>query len=87
MAGNGLRFFFAADRDEYEHRNRFKAEVGDSLVEAWVGRDLTRYLPGLYWRTMLPRDSAGHLDFADRVDGVLVAEPEGYVMLKMSGHP
>ena len=47
-------FGFAATTEEYHHRNRVqKGLPGNSSLEAWVGRDLTRYVPGLYWRTLL----------------------------------
>ncbi len=49
----GLRFGFGCDSDEYYSRNRYYTQIGANSIEAWVGRDLSRYLPGLYWITCL----------------------------------
>jgi len=51
----GSLYGYACHTDEYEHRNRVKAgPFGEvASVEYWVGRDLHRYLPGLYWLNLL----------------------------------
>jgi hypothetical protein len=51
-------FGYAADPAERERRNRVAVEQGQNKIEAWVGRDTTRYVPGLYWLTLLPRGLA-----------------------------
>jgi len=46
-------FGFVADQREYHHRNRLAVSLGNNKVEAWVGRDVNRYVPGIYWITLL----------------------------------
>jgi hypothetical protein len=46
-------FGFACDESEYQYRNRVIAKRGMNTVESWVGRDLEKYVPGLYWFTLL----------------------------------
>jgi hypothetical protein len=60
-------FAFACLTEEREQRNRFKAKLrlpsgGNISLEAWVGRDLERYIPGLYWLTLLPSELADRHD-------------------------
>ncbi len=52
-ASADAEFGYAADEQEYEYRNRIKLDISGSEVESWVGRDLTRYLPGLYYFTLI----------------------------------
>lgn len=53
LAGNGLAFALAAHVDEYLHRNRYLRTIGLNHFEGWVGRDLSKYLPGVYWLTVV----------------------------------
>ncbi|MBR7745037.1 hypothetical protein [Undibacterium baiyunense] len=46
-------FGYACDINEYEHRNRYFKKIGHNNIEDWLGRDLNKYLPGLYWHTLL----------------------------------
>lgn len=46
-------FGFACDEDEYEHRNRYYATLGKNHIESWIGRRLEKYIPGVYWHTLL----------------------------------
>ena len=48
-----LAFAFVSEELEYYHRNRVSQKFGGSHMEAWVGRELTKYLPGLYWITIV----------------------------------
>ncbi|MEW6558353.1 MAG: hypothetical protein AB1349_13565, partial [Elusimicrobiota bacterium] len=48
-----IYFGFACSFEEYNYRNRIYADFGKTKVEAWVGRDLARYIPGVYWRTLV----------------------------------
>ena len=52
------RFAYAADNDEYLHRNRLVKKASYGTVEAWVGRDWRRYVPGLYWLTVISEELA-----------------------------
>lgn len=53
MSKVGVDFGFAAENDEYMHRNRHQYVLGDNRIETWVGRDLEKYIPGLYWVTYI----------------------------------
>jgi hypothetical protein len=35
-------FGYAAERHEYEHRNRYFITIGKNHIEAWIGRDLNK---------------------------------------------
>lgn len=47
-------FGYAAEIDEHKHRNVYKITIGMNHIEEGVGRDLDKYIPGVYWQTMLP---------------------------------
>lgn len=57
-------FGYAADRDERHHRNRIYRTFGEHQTESWIGRDLNKYIPGVYWQTLLPNAllSKHHVD-------------------------
>jgi hypothetical protein len=38
---------------EYYHRNRHYITIGKNHVESWIGRNLEKYIPGVYWYTLL----------------------------------
>jgi hypothetical protein len=40
-------------RSEYDHRNRHYIKIGKNNIETWIGRRLERYIPGVYWYTLL----------------------------------
>lgn len=46
-------FGFACESEEYEHRNRYYTTIGINEIESWIGRDLNKYLSGIYWYTLL----------------------------------
>ena len=46
-------FGFACESEEYEHRNRYYTTIGINEIESWIGRDLNKYLSGVYWYTLL----------------------------------
>ena len=48
-------FGFSCEPQEREQRNRVVIKQGESVIESWVGRDLSKYIPGLYWLTLLPQ--------------------------------
>ena len=48
-----LFFGYACDREERIHRNRISKKMNYGVEEAWVGRDYNRYLPGIYWITLV----------------------------------
>lgn len=51
-------FGFACMPAERERRNRVTTQQGLNKIESWVGRDTQRYVPGLYWLTLLPEPLA-----------------------------
>ncbi|MGA8651787.1 MAG: hypothetical protein WB677_14405 [Xanthobacteraceae bacterium] len=51
-------FGFACMAEEREHRNRITTKLGINTIESWVGRDTQKYIPGLYWWTLLPASLA-----------------------------
>lgn len=59
IARMGAMFSYACQVDEYYRRHRFVTQIGASVFETWVGRDLGKYLPGFYWLTGVS-DSIAH---------------------------
>jgi hypothetical protein len=53
MASAHPIFGFACVAEERERRNRITTKLGANTIESWVGRDTRRYVPGLYWWTLL----------------------------------
>ena len=51
-------FGYACSPAEREHRNRVTNQIGVMSIESWVGRDIEKYIPGLYWLTLLPSSLA-----------------------------
>ena len=49
-------FAYAADDEEREHRNRCYKTIGINQIESWVGRDINKYVPGLYCCTLLSKN-------------------------------
>jgi len=53
MAGANPIFGFACTPEEKEAKNRVTTKQGVNTIESWVGRDTRKYIPGLYWLTLL----------------------------------
>jgi hypothetical protein len=51
-------FGFACTPEERDFRNRITTVQGVNTIESWVGRDTQKYIPGLYWLTLLPAELA-----------------------------
>lgn len=51
-------FGFACTSEERDFRNRIATVQGVNTIESWVGRDTQKYIPGLYWLTLLPAELA-----------------------------
>ena len=69
MAAPRPFFGFACTQEELEYRNRITVKFGINIMESWVGRDTRRYIPGLYWWTLLPASLAeqhGSLSLCER---------------------
>jgi hypothetical protein len=54
MAGAQPIFGFACAPEERKARNRVTTRQGMNVIESWIGRDPQKYVPGLYWLTLLP---------------------------------
>ena len=48
-------FAYATDCEERKHRNRCYKTIGVNHIEDWVGRDISKYVPGLYCYTLLSK--------------------------------
>lgn len=64
MADKNAIFGFACEPDERERRNRITTRLGVNTIESWVGRDPQRYVPGLYWWTLISEGMATKLGLA-----------------------
>lgn len=53
LSQNKPIFGYLCDEKEYEHRNRHFITIGGDQIESWIGRDLSRSVPGLYWMTLV----------------------------------
>src|SRR5215831_1788469 len=53
MAAAHPIFAFACAPEERKRRNRIVMKQGINTIESWLGRDTEKYIPGLYWLTML----------------------------------
>jgi len=51
-------FGFACTQEERVYRNRMTTTFGINVMESWVGRNTRKYIPGLYWWTLLPASLA-----------------------------
>ncbi|MBP1153160.1 hypothetical protein EVC37_26020 [Methylocaldum sp. BRCS4] len=46
-------FGFGCDEEEYKHRHRYYITIGKNHIEDWIGRNLEKYVSGVYWYTLL----------------------------------
>lgn len=53
LVGRKPVFGFACAEGEYDHRNRHYLTLGENHIESWIGRCVERYIPGVYWYTLL----------------------------------
>lgn len=53
LAAHNPVFGFSSDEGEYKHRNRYYITIGANHIEDWVGRNLEKYIAGVYWYTLL----------------------------------
>lgn len=69
-------FGYACEYVEYKHRNRHCITIGMNNIESWIGRDLDKYIPGVYWYTLLSdRLLAKHsVNIADLASETMVTE-------------
>ena len=85
---SGAHFVFAAEYDEYCHRNKYIRRFDGMQVESWVGRDLRKYLPGIYWMTALPKEHANCLPSLVSATGAAVTQIDsGHWLVKAYDNP
>jgi len=48
-------FRFICESKERAHRNRIYKTIGSNKIEAWLGRNPYRKIPGLYWKTIFSK--------------------------------
>jgi hypothetical protein len=82
LAQGGATFAYAATENEFVHRNRHSWLLKDGTVESWLGRDLRKYLPGVYWANALsspyaPLASRCHREIGTKYHSL----PNGTIMI------
>jgi hypothetical protein len=81
--GKEFLFGFACDYEEWLFRNRLVKDVGSQRVESWVGRDTSKYIPGLYWLTAISKTLvAQHAADASQIKAVakVLPSPSAHVL-------
>jgi hypothetical protein len=80
-----LEFGFACHCDEYLHRHELKTSTFQGVLQSQIGLDLGKYVPGLYWRTLISHEILRRhgLDFSSLEAGQIDSSfSEGHVLLK-----
>lgn len=54
MARLDPAFAFASAWDEYRHRNELDVRLRSVRIQTFIGKDLRKHIPGVYWLTLLP---------------------------------
>lgn len=54
LASMNVIYAYACQSEEREHQNRISAHKNYGREEAWVGRNFTLRLPGVYWLNLIP---------------------------------
>ena len=57
----GMRFGFMCMEEEYEHCNRVKRKFKGCSYEGWIGKDIDKYVSGLYWLTYFSEELVSSL--------------------------
>ncbi len=52
---------YAGMWEERKSRNGTFKDFGSSTLEWWVGRDVDKYVPGIYWLTLISKEMLQHL--------------------------
>jgi len=55
LAACRIFYAYACEYDERVHQNRIVVKKSYGIDEQWVGRDFTKYLPGIYWLNLVPK--------------------------------
>lgn len=48
---------YFADFNEIVFRNKIVKKIGNNSIETWIGRDIMKYLPGLYWINIISNEA------------------------------
>ncbi len=64
---------------EHDHRNTYFITLGMNHIESGIGHDLDKYIPGIYWYTLLSDEllNKHHVDLASLSAEVISAETLG----------
>jgi hypothetical protein len=62
LAIPGAIFGYACAEEEWSARNEIRTEFGVNTMDSKVGRDSGKYIPGLYWWTLIPSELARRFD-------------------------
>ena len=55
IASLPISYAYACKYEEREHQNRITSKKSYGTEEVWVGRNYSRYLPGIYWLNLIPK--------------------------------
>lgn len=58
----GAFFIYACLDEERDAKNRVYTNIKGLSIETWVGRNISKYIPGLYWKTWISDKYASHLN-------------------------
>ena len=91
FARYGAFFIYACLDEERDAKNRIYNDLDGYSVETWVGRDISKYIPGLYWITWISDKYASHLnidieEFAASVNDAIERLGDGY-LIRLGNNP
>ena len=82
-------FGYACAWEEYLHRNQIVVKLRTGTLEAMLGKDVSKYVPGLYWLTMLSESLSHQVPLAELEDAAIedVALDGGARIFRFHDHP
>ena len=89
MATLAPTFGYACAWEEYLHRNQIVVKLRTGTLEAMLGKDASKYVPGLYWLTMLS-ESLSHQVPLDELEGAAIEDAAlggGMRIFRFHDHP
>ena len=86
-----IEFGYACHCDERLHRNRIIQKKEYGTLESWVGRDYNKYLPGLYWITLIPnsliKKFGVNIDEIRQISDKFEIKPNGNIFARFYDDP
>lgn len=82
-------FGYACAWGEYLHRNQIIVKLRTGTLEATLGRDLSKYMPGLYWLTLLSQSLSHRVPLAELQTAAIedIALGGGMRIFRFHDHP